>query len=156
MDIYIFYCKGIYTFSVFICGASYRKPCPVNPTIVSVLPGRPLHNSLAALSGYYCIDEDIHELIIQLGDGRADAAIRSTYWVEDEDFWGVAAVDGNGALKSAPAPFSPAVSVGPTYFEVWVSQGTADAKQIRDVYVSFSAMDEDTIGKLLIEVTGSE
>ena len=54
------------------------------------------------------------------------------------------------------APISSTVSVGLTYFAVWVAQGPAEAEKIRAVHVSFASANADNVGKLLHETTLSK
>ena len=62
----------------------------------------------------------------------------------------------DGDLLVSPTPVSPSTCAGTNSFEVGADQDPEEAGIIRSVYASFAASDEETIGKMLIEISKSE
>ena len=78
--------------------------------------GRPFRDALATLAAFNRTYEDLREMLIQMGDGRAASSTQATEWGEEEEFWEAAKSEGGGYFFFVPAPISLAASVGPTYF----------------------------------------
>ena len=49
-------------------------------------------------------------------------------------------------MSAGTKPVFPDAFVGPNSFAAWLAQGAADSDQIRAVYASLAAADEDSIG----------
>ena len=78
--------------------------------------GRPLRGALAALVASNHSDKDLCELLIRLGDGRADSAAQTMEWGEYDYFWEAAASKEDGFVLVAPTSVSPVAIIRPDSF----------------------------------------
>ena len=115
----------------------------------SALAGRPLRDALVALTASDCTDTELLQLLIHMVDGSMAAADKTTKWGEKYEVWEVAGAEEDIVVSVVPTPMSTTVSVRPTSFAAWETQGLAEAYKIRAVYALLIATDEEIIGELL-------
>ena len=108
----------------------------------SASSGRPLWDALAATVASDCTDDDLHELLIQLGDGSAATAAHNLELGEEGEFWEAVTSEEYGTMLLAPKLVSPDMCVGPTSFTAWANQEPIEAEKIRAVYALFVAAGE--------------
>ena len=115
----------------------------------SALDGRPLRDSLAALTASNQTDEELRQLMSRMVDEGVTAVAQTTKWGEKDESWEADGAEEDSAVSVVPTLMSPTASVGPTSFAEWVTQGIAEADKILYFSALFSAADEEIISELL-------